>query len=186
MPRNILPEAAEKGTFMTPEMERLRQEVAAAVAGLTEEQLSWHPPGKWCAAEVFEHLYLSYTGTIRGFERLERVGHPLGTSATWRQRGITLMVVWLRYLPSGGQSPAVARPRGLAREKVMGEIGQKIAEMDEAIRRSEESHGTRVKLLDHPILGPLTGPEWKRLHLVHGRHHLKQIRELRERATRAS
>jgi hypothetical protein len=34
--------------------------------------------------------------------------------------------------------------------------------------------------LDHPILGPLTGGQWRKFHLVHGLHHVKQIRRLRE------
>ena len=38
--------------------------------GMSNEQWAWHPPGKWCAAEVLEHLYLTYTGTIEGFERV--------------------------------------------------------------------------------------------------------------------
>jgi hypothetical protein len=39
-------------------------------------------------------------------------------------------------------------------------------------------------LLDHPILGPLNATQWRKLHLVHGRHHLKQLLHLRESTTR--
>jgi hypothetical protein len=28
-------------------------------------------------------------------------------------------------------------------------------------------------------LGPLTGAQWRKFHLVHGRHHARQIRQLR-------
>ncbi|MGZ7099671.1 MAG: DUF1569 domain-containing protein [Candidatus Angelobacter sp.] len=35
--------------------------------------------------------------------------------------------------------------------------------------------------MDHPVLGPLTAAEWRKFHLVHGLHHVKQIRSLRER-----
>jgi hypothetical protein len=35
-------------------------------------------------------------------------------------------------------------------------------------------------LLDHVILGPLTVKQWKKFHLAHGLHHLKQIRRRKE------
>jgi len=161
-------------------LKTLQREVASAVAGLSAEQMTWHPPGKWCIAEVLEHLYLTYTGTVKGFERVAEAGKPLATTTNWKQRGRTLIVTGFGYLPSGREAPAVARPRGLPPEKVLAEIGSKIAAMDDIIARCEEKLGTRKKLLDHPILGPLTGAQWRKFHAVHGRHHLKQIRRLRE------
>jgi hypothetical protein len=163
-----------------PLLQRLQKEIAAAVAGLTPEQLHQHPPGKWCTAEILEHLYLTYTGTVKGFERVVQAGKPLATTQTWRQRGQTLVVVAFGYFPSGREAPAVARPRGLAPEKVLAEIGSKISEMDDNLTRCEEKFGSRRKLLDHPILGPLTAAQWKKFHFVHGLHHVKQIRSLRE------
>jgi len=163
-------------------LQRLQQEIASAVAGLSSEQLSWHPPGKWCAAEVLEHLYLTYTGTTKGFGRVAQAGESLATAQSWRQRGRALVVVGFGYFPSGREAPPVARPRGVPIEKVLAEIGAKIAEMDEIITRCEEKLGARSKLLDHPILGPLTAAQWRKFHLVHGRHHIKQIRRLRRGA----
>ncbi|HEY3972851.1 MAG TPA: DUF1569 domain-containing protein [Candidatus Sulfotelmatobacter sp.] len=48
------------------------------------------------------------------------------------------------------------------------------------IARCEKQQGRSRKLLDHPILGPLTGNQWRKFHLVHGLHHVKQIRRLRQ------
>jgi len=62
---------------------------------------------------------------------------------------------------------------------VLSEIALKIAEMDDCIARCEQKLGSRPALLDHPILGPLTGSQWRKFHLVHGLHHAKQIRRLR-------
>jgi hypothetical protein len=167
---------------LDPHLTRLQQEIASVIAGLTREQLSWHPPGKWCAAEVLEHLYLSYTGTVKGFERVAAAGKPLATKSNWKQRGGTLLLVGLGYFPPGRKAPPTATPRGLPTEKVTAEIGPAIARMDEIIQECEEKLGQRTKLLDHPILGPLTASEWRKFHLVHGLHHGKQIRRLRERA----
>jgi hypothetical protein len=57
----------------------------------------------------------------------------------------------------------------------------KIVEMDTILSRCEEKLG-HEKLLDHPILGPLTAAEWKKFHMVHGLHHVKQIRKLQQNA----
>ncbi len=67
---------------MDSHLEKLKESLEAAVEGLSSEQLNWHAPGKWCAAEVLEHLYLSYTGTINGFERVMKAGKPLATRAS--------------------------------------------------------------------------------------------------------
>ena len=165
---------------MDPRLEKLQKEIATAIAGMSAEQLSTHPPGKWCAAEVLEHLYLTYTGTLKGFERVAEGGTTLATKQSWGQRRRTWVVVGFGYLPAGRESPAVARPRGIPAEKVLAEIGLKIAEMDRMIAHCEKTHGTRSKLLDHPVLGPLTGKQWRKFHLVHGRHHVKQIWRLRQ------
>ncbi|HKI25435.1 MAG TPA: DUF1569 domain-containing protein [Candidatus Sulfotelmatobacter sp.] len=167
---------------MDPQLQTLRQAIASAIDGLTTEQMNWHPPGKWCTAEVLEHLYLTYTGTTKGFSRVDEAGKPLATRATWVHRGRALVVTGLGYYPSGRQAPAAARPRGLPQDTVRGEILARIFEMDNVIGRCEEKFGARHKLLDHPILGPLNTRQWKKFHLLHGLHHVKQIRQLRESA----
>jgi hypothetical protein len=163
---------------MDPGLKNLQQEIEVAIAGLSAEQLSWHPPGKWCAAEVLEHLYLTYTGTIKGFERVLEVGKPIVTPPTLKQRVGNVIVLGFGHLPSGREAPKMARPKGLPQEQVLAEVVPKIAEMDEFLSRCEGKLG-RGKLLDHPILGPLSVAEWKKFHGVHGRHHVKQIRRLR-------
>ena len=75
-------------------------------------------------------------------------------------------------------------PKGSPAAQVREEFGAKIAEMDTIIARCEARFGARVYVLDHPILGPLTAPQWRRLHVVHGRHHHKQLLQLRENATK--
>lgn len=167
---------------MDPQLQRLQTEIEAAIAGLSDEQLTQHPPGKWSAGEVLEHLYLTYTGTIKGFERAAEAENPPATTQTWEQWRRTLVVVRFGYMPTGRESPAVARPRGLPLEQVRNEISGKISEMDQRIARCEEKFGARRKLLDHPILGPLSGAEWRKFHLVHGLHHAKQLRRLRDLA----
>jgi hypothetical protein len=161
-------------------LERLQRGIAAATEGLTPEQLSRRPfAGKWSAAEILEHLYLTYSGTTRGMEKCLAAPKPLARAPGWRDRARTWYVVGLGKLPEGRKAPAGASPKGMASEQVLGGIGAKIAEMDAAITKVEEKFGKSARLLDHPVLGPLTGPQWRKFHLVHGELHLRQLRRVR-------
>jgi len=165
---------------MDSRLEELRADLESAMEGMSSEQLSWHLPGKWCAAEVLEHLYLSYAGTIQGFERVLRKGKPLASRASTVQRVLTFVVVTLGHIPAGLKAPPIVAPKGLPLEQVRNEIAAKIAAMDAIIAQCEMRFGRRLRLLDHPILGPLNAIQWRKLHLVHGQHHLKQLHRLRE------
>jgi hypothetical protein len=164
---------------MDAHLEKLQRALAQAIAGMSAKQLNWHPQEKWCAAEILEHLYLTYTGTVKGFELMLQKGGPQVSPATWRHRLRSWIVTGMGYLPAGRKAPQFAQPRGQLRQTAVGEFGAKIGEMDGIIARCEAQFGRRAKLLDHPILGPLTGTEWRKFHLVHGLHHAKQIRALR-------
>jgi hypothetical protein len=171
---------------MDSRLQQLKQALELAVEGMSSEELTWHPADKWCAAEILEHLYLTYTGTIKGFEKVLQAGKPLATRASIRQRWRTLVVTGFSYLPSGRKAPAVTKPRGLPADKVRNEVGEKIVAMDEIIAHCESRFGRSTRLLDHPILGPLTARQWRKFHLLHGRHHQQQILGLRERMKRTN
>ena len=166
---------------MDSRLDALKQSLESAVEGMSSEQLSWHLPGKWCAAEVLEHLYLTYSGTTRGLEKVITRGTPLATRPSLAQRVQAFVVVKLGYMPAGREAPAMVQPKGLSVEQVRNEVWAKLAVMDAVIEQCEARFGRDVKLLDHPILGALTAAEWRTLHLVHGRHHQKQLLRLRER-----
>ncbi len=158
-------------------LEELQFAVSSAISHATSQQLAYHPEGKWSSGQILEHLYLSYTGTIKGFERILQAGKPQVTAPKFKQRVGALLVLRLRYMPSGREAPKAARPKGLPADQVLSEIVPRIGEMDALLSQCAQKLG-RGKLLDHPILGPLTAEEWKTFHLVHGMHHVKQIRSL--------
>jgi hypothetical protein len=180
--RNILPERAEtRDGGMDSLLEELGQSLESAVAGMSSEQMSWHPAEKWCAAQVLEHLYLTYTGTIKGFERVLAAGKPIAGRATVKQRLRTLVVLRFNHFPNGRKAPKQTTPRGLDLETVRAEIVHEVEVMDGIIAQCEAGFG-RGKLLDHPILGPLAAAQWRKFHWIHGHHHIKQILKLREHA----
>jgi len=164
---------------MDSHLERLTESIASATRGMSGEDLTRHAEGKWSAAEILEHLYLTYTGTVKGFQRCMDAGKPLGSAPTLKQRMKTGYVVEAGRFPSGRKAPKHTQPRGISLEKIMADIVLQIGAMDEAITKCEERYGKRTKLLDHPILGPFTARQWRKFHWVHGRHHVKQILRLR-------
>lgn len=161
-------------------LQKLAAAIDGATRGLSAEQLTRHPQGKWCVAEVLEHLLLTYRGTVKGAERCVQEGKPLARRPTMQDRLRTAVVVGLGYMPKGRKAPERSVPRGMPADQVMKEIGQEIAAMDDAIAQCEACFGRRTPILDHPILGPLTAQQWRKFHWVHGRHHVKQIRKLHE------
>jgi hypothetical protein len=160
-------------------LERLQQAIATATRGMTSEELTrhpeGHPEGQWSAAEVLEHLYLTYTGTLKGFERCLKAGKPLASAPTLKQRVSAAVVTEIGYFPKGRKSPETARPKGIPAEKVIADIGPQIAAMDRLIAQCEAQYGARSKVLDHPILGPLTARQWRKFHWVHGRGCMDDI-----------
>ncbi|HXM60463.1 MAG TPA: DUF1569 domain-containing protein [Terriglobales bacterium] len=160
-------------------LQRLQDAIASATEGMTAEELRRHPKGKWCAAEILEHLYLTYTGTTKAFERCLQAGQPQVRRRTLRDRVRTSVVIGLGHMPNGRQAPKHAQPRGMSVEEVAAEIGSRISAMDAVIAQCESRVGKRTRVLDHPVLGPLTARQWRKFHWVHGRHHLKQIQNLR-------
>ena len=160
-------------------LKRLRDAITSATADMNAEALTRHPEGKWSTAQVLEHLYLSYSGTVRGFERCLEAGKPLARAPMLKDRMSAFVVTELGYLPAGRQAPERTRPRGMAVDEITRGIAPQILAMDEVIAQCEARFGKRTLLLDHPVLGPLTARQWRKFHLVHGRHHLKQIKKLR-------
>ncbi|MFZ0284013.1 MAG: DUF1569 domain-containing protein [Terriglobales bacterium] len=160
-------------------LQRLQDRIASATQGMDTVALTRQPQGKWSPAQILEHLYLTYAGTVKGFERCLREGRPLVHTATLKERVSALVVTGLGYFPSGRKSPEKMIPRGMPAEGVAQAIVEKLFAMDEVIARCEARFGRSTRILDHPVLGPLTAREWRKLHWLHARHHMKQIRNLR-------
>ena len=164
---------------MNSTLAQLHRILAGSFRDMTSDQLTRHRDGKWSPAEILEHLNLTYTGTIKGFERCLQSGAPSASSDRGRMRWQRLIVIQVGYFPSGRQSPPRVQPRGTPAEQVIAEILGNVARMDGVIQECEARFGRNQPVADHPVLGPLTAPEWRKFHLVHGKHHAKQIRRLK-------
>jgi hypothetical protein len=142
-------------------------------------------PGKWPPAQIVEHLALSFLGTAVPLERCLQIGRPLASQPTRGQRLALLAITALGRLPPRRQAPPFAHPRGASPDAALEMFRKHLSRLDVALDRCESAFGSRRRIVDHPALGGLTVSQWRRYHLIHVRHHTRQIRALERRAQRA-
>jgi hypothetical protein len=155
----------------------LQRELEDAIANASANASAQAPAGKWSAAQILEHLFLTYQNTNRGIDKCLKQGAPLATRARLKQRAAALLVVNLGYMPEGRKAPERVTPRGMPLEEVQRAIVPELRRMGSGLDDCERRFGVRTKIMDHPFLGPLTAGEWRKFHCVHGCHHARQIRE---------
>ncbi len=165
---------------MDEQLRQLQDLIHSATRDFTDAELSYRPePGKWTPAEVLEHLILTYKGTIKNLDRNLQTGKPPASIFNFKQRLRVMLVVDFGYFPQGRKSPEAAVPKGVPTEHVLAEFESQIAAMNAVISKCETQFGKNSIVAIHPILGPLTAKQWRKFHLVHGRHHVGQITGLR-------
>jgi hypothetical protein len=163
-------------------LERVQQAVETAISDMTTDELLRHPEGKWCAAEILEHLARAFGTTVTHLQKCLDAGRPSASVPTLKQWLTSTVVVDLGYFPAGRKAPDFTRPKGLPPDEVVRGIRENLQAMDAVIAECERRFGTRGKLANHPILGPLSVAQWRRFHWVHTRHHMKQIELLKIRS----
>jgi hypothetical protein len=164
-----------------PTTEHIHKILVSVTQGMTPEDWSRHPAGKWSAAEVVEHLSLTYGGTIRSMRKVLDTGAPTATPRNLKQQLAVWWITKLGRFPEGRQSPPQVHPKGGKGpgDVVLRTALENLAQMDAAIAECEHRFGG-VRLSDHPILGALNGAQWRRFHSAHARHHAAQIDRLRK------
>lgn len=161
-------------------LQQALDDIRRATTGMTVEQLAWHPPGKWSAAEILEHLTLTFLGTAKGMHRVAQSGANGAGKVTLKQRMSVFVVTRLGYFPSGRKSPEMVDPKSSEPTTAVARIVEALTSMDAVLRDIEAKIGRKAKV-PHPILGPLTIRQWKQFHRIHTRHHMKQIDALKQK-----
>jgi hypothetical protein len=160
---------------MSPELEFVRRETERATRGKASDDWLRGPNGKWNSLQILEHLVLSYTATTKGLLRSLEAGQPQSGNPELRQRLRRLYVLGIGRFPPGVESPKQTTPRDSLGSDPLRRFSDALVAMDATLTDAEKRFGVRTRLLNHPILGPLTAQQWRRFHQVHGRHHLKQL-----------
>lgn len=160
---------------------KLQRELFDGVSDLTAEQTQMRRgAGKWTIQQIFEHLLLSYAATSAVVGT--RVEKGAGTKArpTPMQRVAQFAITTVGVFPQGRRAPATVMPadvpvRCLCAREMHACAAEALTEMDAALQRAEELFGGKRRVISHLVLGPMSVGQWRRFHLVHGEHHLRQI-----------
>ena len=151
--------------------------VLAPFANRPDEAWYVAPPDKWNAAQIVEHLALGLEWSAAGFEERRARDPMVRRPLTIPQRVARVFVMRMEWIPPGLKAPSRAIPTP--------HVERSVAEM--RFRRGIERNLELAQMLlparaldlfvKHPRMGDLTLGEWMDFHVVHARHHARQIRQ---------
>jgi len=160
---------------VSPELEYIRRETDRATRNASPNDWLRAPVGKWNSMQILEHLRLSYTATTKGLLRAMEAGQPQHGTLSLAQHLKCFYILRLGRFPAGIEAPQHTVPGQGLGDDPLRRFNDALVAMDATLADTEKRFGTRTRVLNHPVLGPLTAQAWRRFHQVHGRHHLKQI-----------
>ena len=164
---------------------QLEQILTPALRSLDAQQTQLRPiahPEKWTIQQITEHLLLTYNSTCHAVENRLAKGRPTEAHPNFKQRLAQLTLITCGFFPEGRPSPAIVTPpptiEPLSGPQLLQQLNQSLLSMDTVFNQAQATFGDRPAI-SHQILGPLSVQQWRRFHLVHARHHAKQIAAIR-------
>ena len=147
------------------------------LAGRPEGDWYVAPPGRWCPAQIVEHLALSVERSGIKFEERRAAEPMVRRPRTLFERVAYLFIMRIGWIPRGFTSPEATRPSGhpdrAATEQRLQEGVARFARLEQLLLPARAND----VFVRHPRMGDLNFSEWVRFHERHFRHHAKQIRE---------
>ena len=171
---------------MHASLDLLDAELCTALAGLSETQTQLTPtqhPEKWSIQQIADHLHKTYLYTIPVLQTRLDKRSPTKANPSIAQRIVQFTLIKLGRFPTGYLSPAVALPSDDASESGVAlyeSIHQDLLRLDELLAACTQLFGSTRRAASHLRLGPLSMDQWARFHLIHARHHIRQIQTIRK------
>jgi hypothetical protein len=174
-------------------LERVVGQIASEIQALDADTAQLHPGGrtyKWTTQQIIEHLVLSYRLANAALETRLNKGRPARKQKrTYLQWSLQLMVLSFGNLPQGVPALEETTPVPGAFEAMNGRqlgdfLRQEAEAMDTLLDSSRRKFGMEG-VAAHPWLGALRVDQWRRFHVVHGLHHLDQLRSVKEQVAPA-
>jgi hypothetical protein len=171
---------------MANDLKRLLSELERSLAGLTEQQTQLRPrldSRRWHIQQIVAHLLLTYALTLTAMDTQIAKATRTRARLSFEQRLWQFVVLRLGWLPRRRKAPAITTPdpeaAPLGGEALSAAAAAAITAMDARIEAAKQLFGNHRRSVRHLILGPLSLAQWRRFHLVHGRHHMRQIAAIR-------
>jgi hypothetical protein len=172
---------------MHPVFQSAFREVAAELERFDSMSANVHPWGRphcWSVRQIVEHLVLTMNDTRKALdERLAkgRPGRNLERSSTeWL---LQLMILSAGHMPKGVGAPHETTPKANLPAVGVRELSQQLESAIESLDATLDQvrhHFGMERVGRHFLLGPLRVDQWRRYHMLHLRHHLKQVCDVRE------
>ncbi len=160
---------------MSPHLEKVRAEAERLTRDFSPHEWRYSRDGEWSASLILEHLLLTFTATTKGLLKTMQAGEPFCREATWRDRAGRFYVLHLGRVPDGLKAAKHITPKqGLPGDNLR-PFNDALVAMNTTLDDAERRFGRTIRILEHPMLGPLTAEEWRRFHRVHAEHHFRQI-----------
>ena len=170
---------------MDKDLLRLREALSGALAGLSSSQTQATPknhPEKWSIQQVVEHLLRTHQTTVPAIQARIDKRYPTRTRPSLRQRAGQFVVIALGRMPRGRQAPAAVSPALPAKAQsgleLTARVERELGELDRVTAEGEGFFGRR-RAVSHMLFGPMSMQQWRRFHMVHGLHHVRQIQAIR-------
>jgi len=135
------------------------------------------PSRKWTPAQIVEHLALGLTLSAETFKARKNHAPMKRRPRTPAEKIAKLFIFGFRWFPPGRKSPERTTPAaGITRATAEAHFLAGIEAWDQVDRAllPERRFNLFVK---HPRMGDLTIEEWLTFHMIHARHHARQIRQ---------
>jgi hypothetical protein len=172
---------------MNSTLHQLQREIADSLHSLDATQTQLHPPsrpGKWSIQQIIEHLLLTYSSTETTTNARLAKRTPTRAKPTVQHRISQFAVTQCGYFPTGREAPPMVTPQPtthpLSGDDLAHATAEHLARLDLIFNEAETLFGPATQCVTHAVLGPLNIDQWRKFHLVHGEHHLKQIAAIRK------
>ena len=140
---------------------------------------AWYvaPPGKWNSAQIVEHLALGLEWSAAGFEERRARDPMVRRPRTMVERAARLLVMHIGWIPRGLEAPSRAIPTPHVERAVAESRFRRGVERNLELAQLLLPARARDLFVKHPRMGDLSLTEWMDFHVVHARHHARQMRE---------
>jgi hypothetical protein len=169
---------------MNPTIQQLETKLSSALNGLDASQTQLRltaDSARWTIQQITEHLLMTYASTAAAFESRLAKGTPTLSRPTPSHRARQFVVITLGLMPGRRQAPPEVTPPPsnppLSGEQLIATTREALTHMDH-IFQADHVFGS-ARCLTHFALGPLSVSQWRRFHLSHGCHHIRQIAAIR-------
>jgi hypothetical protein len=133
-------------------------------------------PGEWTPAQIVEHLALALELCATTFEQRRARDPMVRRPHSLQERIAGVLVFGLGWFPPRLRAPErTTPPPHVDRATAEPHFRQGVERTQQLAQLLLPARGGDL-FVKHPRMGDLTLPEWLDFHVIHARHHARQIR----------